>query len=502
MHLPAFALERYGFEAEERAGLIAEQKSAMRLVAITPGAAEEGLRVGMTAAEARALVPTVVLLEHDGVDEVEDRHALEQSFEELSDQVGFFGEDCLWIQVGSTARLFGGEEGVARRALELAADLGHRATAAIADHPVAARAVALGLPPFEHEVVPVGASRESLASLPLAYLRPDPQLLDDLRPLGIERIGPFADLDPASVAGRYPRARGLHRIARGGRGGIEDLPALPAEPLPRVQRLLAGASSVGELQFVVPDLVQRLCERLAARDLATVRVRLVLRLESRSSTSGVRAETIRVGRPSRSPATLIRLIRGRLERLTLQAPVEEIELLVDEATPDTGWQPGLSDRSEAREPLPDLLARLADQLGEEALFAAREVETWRPEGMWAPTRFPPPSRGLGARRAPAREDPVEVLEAFERGGPAPRPSVMLGRPRQIVVELAEGIPRRVEIERRPVSVRRAQGPERLCGEWWKPRDSYDRTYWTLLVEERIAWVFAEHGRWYLHGWFD
>jgi hypothetical protein len=54
-------------------------------------------------------------------------------------------------------------------------------------------------------------------------------------------------------------------------------------------------------------------------------------------------------------------------------------------------------------------------------------------------------------------------------------------------------------------VRRAEGPERLSGDWW--RDGYRRDYWRcegeggdgdfVLYRDRAA-----PGAWYLQGWYD
>ncbi len=43
VHLPAFRLERCGWEAADVAGLIAEVKNAMRLVALTPATGRRAL---------------------------------------------------------------------------------------------------------------------------------------------------------------------------------------------------------------------------------------------------------------------------------------------------------------------------------------------------------------------------------------------------------------------------------------------------------------------------
>ncbi len=75
LHLPAFRLERCGFHAEEVAVLVAEERSAVRLQALTPAASALGMRRGMTVSEARAMHPGVLVepldLEAERIDRVE-----------------------------------------------------------------------------------------------------------------------------------------------------------------------------------------------------------------------------------------------------------------------------------------------------------------------------------------------------------------------------------------------------------------------------------------------
>ncbi|MBX2797672.1 MAG: DNA polymerase Y family protein [Myxococcales bacterium] len=510
LYLPAFRLERCGFDAAEPAGLIDEVKNAMRLVALTPAALAEGLRVGMTATAARALLPGVALEELDAVGEAEDRAALQRAFDAVCDDVTFPFDDVLVLQIQRVSHLFGGEHGIAARVLDLATELGHRARVAVADDPQAALALAQWVAEWSEPLVaPRGEAAGLLAPLPVESLRSE-ALADALRSVGIATVGQLAALDPASVAGRYgPEAMRLQRVARGLRGSLAHLVGQPPDGDPRVGVSLASATTLSELHFVLPGLLAQLVDLLASRDLAVVRLRVVLELESVHG-RGVHTEVVRVGRPTRNQATLERLIRQALERVRLSAPVERLVLDAVEVVPEQGWQPGLADRAQATEPLPDLLARLADQLGEGALFAARLVDAWRPDAAWSAVRFPPTQRFWSPSSVHERmrsEDPVEIQEAFEGGAPLPRPTLLLDPPVSIEVQtrqLRDGYPcpERVFVGTRRSAADEVVGPERLTGCWWDPRAAFERTYWQVRVEGRRAWIFQESRRWFLHGWFD
>ncbi|MEN0063693.1 MAG: hypothetical protein AAGA48_16190 [Myxococcota bacterium] len=505
--LEGFRLERAGFAVTDCAGLVVESKNALRLLALTPQAVRQGLRVGMTASEARARVPEVTLVDHDPAAEVRDRDDLLRAFDAVSDRATFLWDDAVVFDLATVAHLFGGERKAAQRAVALAQDLGHAARAAVADDALAARALARwAVEDGAVNVVPPGRTAEALAPLPIESLDPEEPLKQGLRAIGIATVGQWAKLDAAAVAGRFPEALRRHRVACGQPGAwvhlADDGP--DTEPL-RSLAPLPGATTRQEIHFVLPGLLLELCERVAARDLAIVRLLVEFRLEARGDRGALRAVVgVRIGRPTQSPSRLDPLVRQRIAGVVLDAPVEEIAIEAVEVVPEQGWQPGLTDRKEATEPLPELLARLADQLGPHALFAARPNDRWRPEAAWRPEAFPPPRlwpEPPGVTEALTSDDPVAIQEAFEAPTVLPRPAMLLSDPQPIEVVEGQGRPLRVSLGGRSQPCHRVAGPERLVGEWWRA-DPLDRAYWTVEADGRSAWIFQERQRWFLHGWFD
>jgi len=499
VHLPAFRLERCGYEASEVAVLVAEERGAVRLQAVSPAASELGLRVGMTATEARALVPGLAVEPLDAAGERDDRVALVQAFRALSDRVAIMGLDSIALEVGATSHLFGGDEGLLVRARELAGQLGHACCLALADDPAAALALA-GWAAGDR-VAPPRQGAAALAPLPTDALRPSRALAQSLLTLGIERVGQWARLDRASVVGRFgSEGLRLHRVAR---GELATRLCFAGEGLPVVAEVILGGPTclLEPVFFALNGLLAQVGEQLAARDELAVRLAIHFTLEG-GAPSVVR---LRVGRPTRSPSTLVRLLRARLEGFRLEAPAVELAVEVEETSPDSGWQRGLVDRTEAAERLPEVLARLADALGESALFSPELCEEWCPEAAWRAGAFRPgrprvevPRPG---RSAAPRVDPVEVQLAHERDPPRPRPTLLLPSPQRVQVREQHGRPKRICLERGWVTVGRTEGPERLQGHWWDD-GRFARDYWVVEVDGSLGWVFREGERWYLHGWFD
>lgn len=538
VHLPAFRLERCGFGAEEFAAVIGEWKSAVRIVAATPAARCEGVLTGITATEARALVPDIALVQWNANEEEIDRTALCQRFEAFSDRVEALcdpaWDDALGIDVTWTAR--GDEHGHAERAVALAHSLGHTARAAVADDLLAARAFAeWSAPDGGVFVAAPGASAKWLAPLPVSALVTDPELIRSLRALGIERIGEWARLDPAAFAHRHGHhAARLQQVARG-LAGPRRPPALPvASDIPVVRVSLAGATTQQEVVRVLPSALETIEHHLRDRDRAAVRLRILLTMEPRHTTlkrvstgglppTGETADpqaiaiSVRVGRPTRNPRVLHALIVARLERLRVDGGFEpgptinELAIEVVESAPEVGWQPGLADRTEGGESLPEVVARLVDQLGEHSVFFAQCRETWRPEDAWTAVR-PAPLRVSQERtlERDKRLDPVLVQEAHERheNFPLPRPTILLPDPRRCDVQIVDArpdvfLPIRLHTDRGWQPITEHRGPERISGDWWTPQP-FDREYWSIRCEGGWMWVFRDraNNQWFLHGFFD
>jgi protein ImuB len=522
VHLPAFRLERCGFSPDDLAAVVAEERSAIRVVAATPAARAEGIHPGTTAAEARALLPEIELLPLQADEESADRRELLHAFGSLSDRIATFGDDDLVLDVSCSAHLFGGEAGVVAAAHAIAERLGHRSHVALADDPIGAAAIArfdLAKSATPFLVVPVGTLGRALADLPLAALGPSPQLLTSLRVVGLRWIREFAGLDPASVAGRWgEEAVKLLRVACGHATGITASTQAEADPV-AFAAPLAGATTLAQVQFALTGVLGCVVREAAARDEAIVRLKLLLRQEHAAPL----AVGVRVGRPTRDLEVLERLVKLRLEGVRLSSPISELVVEVCEVAPAIGWQPGLVDRTEATEPLPDLLARLMDALGEQAVFSPALVDSWRPEAAWEPVPFAYESAlagGVMSKTKPGlAEDPVEAQDQWAPPLSRPRPVVLLPTPKRIEVDEVDGRPQslslsfesssgegRVEPAWMPHptrwSIRRADGPERLTGEWWRTDDPLERDYWVVAFGDRVAWVFRQRTSWFIHGWFD
>ncbi|MFH1465365.1 MAG: hypothetical protein ABIO70_13340 [Pseudomonadota bacterium] len=503
-HLPGFRLERCGWEPRQCVALVAEQKSALRVLACSPPAARDGVAPGQALSQARALCPGLQVELLDPAAERQDLVELARQLHRVAPAVAALPPAALAAELPPLRGVHDprAEAAALEQAHARLEALGHAARVVVAEDLFAGQVLAAWAP--RDLVVPPGGLCAALAPLPIAALGPSEPMAALLRDLGLRRVGELAALAPADVTGRFG-AEGLrlHRLAHGRLGSV-PLSAREAEGGPaRAWELPAPAEVVEPLLFALNRMCAELCEELGVRSQAALGLELELEIEEAAP---VRL-ALRSGQPSRSPARFTRLLLRRLEGLALPGPVLALRLEARPVVPFAGAQAPLLSGGQAHEPLAQVAARLADAFGAQALCFPSPRDRWRPEAAWAPEAAFDESGRFRAAPAPAAlaraavQDPVEHHDSWRLALPRPRPALLLPEPRPVQFEPRLGVPRRVQVEGRWFAVARAWGPEALQVEWWAA--GIDRRYWVLELEDgRGLWVYTELGHAYLHGFFD
>jgi protein ImuB len=215
-----------------------------------------------------------------------------------------------------------------------------------------------------------------------------------------------------------------------------------------------------------------------------------------------RVERIRLGtaRPSRDPRHIAALFKERLDTVDPGLGIEDMILAASAVEPLPAEQIGLPGHAARNETsgIAPLLDRLGNRLGLAALSRLEPRESHIPERASvrvpaaSPHPNPPPQAGEGMGPRPIRLfEPPEPVEAFWL--------------------LPDNPPFRFTWRRRRHRVMRADGPERIADEWWRPGASGEvdaiRDYYRVEDEEgRRFWLFRAglHGgdhkpRWFVHG---
>jgi protein ImuB len=166
--------------------------------------------------------------------------------------------------------------------------------------------------------------------------------------------------------------------------GLAADPRLPFVPPPRYEgklELPAPVASIEALAFAVNRLVRELAGWLTGRGQGVVEMSLALAHERYIGVkTGVPTTTvcIKLAAPAREPAHLIAVLRERLVRVALPAPVETIVLASEVTAPLAGRNLGLLPGDLAAATVP-LLDRLRARLGEDAVTLVAPHAEHRPE---------------------------------------------------------------------------------------------------------------------------
>jgi protein ImuB len=309
--------------------------------------------------------------------------------------------------------------------------------------------------------------------------------------LGIRTIGEAAALPRASLVKRFGAA--LARRLDQALGEVPEplAPLIPPEVITRRAVFAEPIGDADDLRRVIAHLAAELCPDLRQAGLGARRVDLLFHRVDRTT----QALTAQMARATREPAHIGRLLADDLDTLDPGFGIEEAVMVATRVEPLSEQQMqarALQGEDEERE-LDALVDRLTARLGRDRVFRVVPVESDIPERSLA--RVPPltPPQGLSWPKGLARPgiliDPPEPVTALAVA-PDHAPSVFEWR----------------KVRHR---VRRADGPERVHGEWWasSAEASAVRDYYQIENQDgRRFWLFrdgpaGQGGRWWLHGFF-
>ena len=463
------------------------------MLAADAAAQRAGLRLGMPVTKAQALVPGLIVNTANPAADAEalDRLAL-WALRLYAPIVAADPPDGLVIDTTGAAHLHGGEDAMVTAMIARLAAAGLDACAALADGWAAAYAFAryAARPVL---VVPPGESAKAVLDLPIAALRLPEDMVESLRVLGFERIGELADKPRAPLTLRFGPELGRRLDQVLGRIG-EPIDPVRSPDLIEVRQIFGEPIGAAEtIARYTGNLVVQLCRVLEAKGLGAKRLDLLFhRVDNR-------IEAVRVGTalPVRDVKRLTRLLCDKIETVDPGFGIEIMRLAATLAEPLAPRQMISSLTEEPEADVTGLIDTLANRVGDKRLYRFAPVASDVPERSFM--RVDPAAPGTGAAWPDHWPRPSRLLPT-----PEPIETVALLPDHPPVTFTWRGIRRRVK---------RADGPERVFGEWWK-RDaelSAVRDYFQVEDEagERF-WIYrAGDGedqatgshRWFLHGIF-
>jgi protein ImuB len=473
--------------------LIGRQGNKRVVLAADRAAHQAGLHIGMPATKAQALVPDLVIRNAEPEADLEalDRLAL-WALRRYAPIVAADPPDGLVINMTGACHLHGGEVAALTDMIERLQTVGIAARAAMAETWGAAH----GLARFAARpalVIPVGTSADMVLDLPITALRLDVSMVQSLRTLGFERIGDLVATHRPPLTLRFGPELGRRIDQAIGQLAEPIDPIRPDELVSTRRSFVEPISAPETIARYIGKLVFDLCAALEVHGLGAKRLDLLLHCVD------ARIEAIRIGTalPVRDVKRLTRLLCDKIETVDPGFGIEIMSLTATLAEPFGEKQMGSMLTEAPDADVSGLIDMLANRIGEERLYRLTPVASDVPErsvtrvpAMAPDTGITWPQHWSRPTRLLARPEPIETMALLPDHPP--------------VTFTWRGNRRRVK---------RADGPERVFGEWWKRDAELIAVRDYFQVEDAAGnrfWIYragdgehAETGsqRWFMHGIF-
>lgn len=486
--------------------VVIRQHNALQISALDDAAVKIGLDPGMPLANARAICPGLQVFDADAAADAALLDHIANWCDRFTPLVALDAPDGLLLDITGCAHLFGGEAALMQTLCAALTRQGFTVSAAIAGTSVCARTMS------HHRhggIVPEGGEAEAVMPLPVGALGADPAITRGLRRAGLNTIGAVAGRARHEITARFGADFTALLEQALGQG---DAPISPRKPLP---------DYIVEKRFPEPvatDTVISATLSSLARTLTAAMERHgkgARRLEASffRTDGAVRFITVQTGQAVTRPDVVDRLFCERLDAIAdpldpgfgfdlIRMAASHTEIVVQQ-------QRDLDSNVHDNDELAALIDRIAARIGARRVVVHLPRESHIPERaeMVAPAQH---NLALASHAVwPARcidEPPLRPLRLFDH------PEAI-----DVIAGVPDGPPAQFRWRRITHAVVRAEGPERVAMEWWRPQGQMlTRDYFRVEDEAGLRfWLYRDglYGRevgpdevklqptWYLHGLF-
>jgi protein ImuB len=498
LHCPTLSLDR--IERRFPAALIPAMAVTVRkgnqvyIQQANQPAQQRGVMAHQPLASALSLFPDLVVVEHDPNEEMKALQEAAYAALRFTPYI-VMQYSGLIAEVSGSLKLFGGlkklcpllNQAVAAQGLQLCVGIAPTARGAW----LLARSA-----PLRTVINGAGTRfRLLLDSLPAGLLESAQPHLEAIRGIGCKTLADLQRLPRSGIARRFgPDLPTELDRAYGNSPDPQRWLEVP-EYFQQKTALMAQVESVELLSIPVQRMIEQMCGWLTSRYAAVLAFSFVLHHEySLRQPHKSTPINIRLSEQSDDPKHLMILLRERLERTEIVAPVCELELMADEVTAGTHSNLELfpTSQSEATS-LNRFIEKLSSRLGPQALAGLNIIPDHRPECSQRLQPFQP----LETRKTNNLSCRKIIPEKSTR--PLTRPAWLMDTPLKLRLQ------RQQPFYGSPLKL--LAGPERIEAGWWDDA-LVTRDYFIAENElGQLLWIYREYAPiaksngWYLQGLF-
>lgn len=501
------------------------------LASLAPGAFLAGLKVGQPLRDAVAICPTLSTEHRDHEAEKEFLAELRLWATGYSPWVAEEGEDGLVLDITGCSHLWGGETRMLQQIEANCKTYGLSLSAGLADTRGAAWALARfgqhkagarhsgddidqearatrsrstrkqhwenapvqdrACPETNYRIAPPGKIHGMIAPLPVAALRLEPAIVEEITRLGLRRIGDLIGQPRAALARRFGKAVAL-RLDQAFGTAPEALSPHQAEARLAIRLALPDPIGLlGDMVAALDRLLAKLCTRLEEEGSAA----RTLRLQLVSTDGAVQYLSATLARPSSDPDRIRPLLAMQFPELDIGFGIDMLRLEATQVEYQTRPEASHSTIGSGRSvdysrthALTDLIARIGVRIGVDMITLRHPADSHLPErsslvfsAAWAESYGDwPVCRGV---ERPLLIWPPEFVTMQDRSLP--------------------GLVCHWRGSEHPILT--ATGPERIAREWWLDEAEWrsgTRDYWQVTIGAcQRLWLFFAHGGALSAGWF-
>ncbi|MCW3119683.1 MAG: polymerase family protein [Chitinophagaceae bacterium] len=459
----------------------------MMVTAANTIAQSHHINVGMVVADARAIIPSLEIL--DDRPELSDKllKGLAEWCIRYTPFVAIDPADGLILDATGCAHLWGSEKLYLEDIVSRLKSLGYNVRAAMADTMGTAWAIAhYGKQNF---IVECNQQSTALLSLPPECLRLEYESVGRLHTLGLSKVGNIIGMQRSALRRRF----GGHILQRLDQAlGNKDEIIQPVQPIePYQERLpslepIVTATGIG---IALEKLLEIVCTRLQQEQKGLrVAIFKCYRVDGRM-------EKIEIGtnRPSYNRHHLFKLFELKIETIEPDLGIDLFILEAQKVEPVSPIQEKLWQTTDGLENLhlSELLDRFSGKYGAKSIHRFLPAEHYWPERSFKQALSI--DEKLSSEWKDDRPRPVQLLPIPERI--------------EVMAPVPDYPPMNFRYKGKLHKVTKADGPERIEQEWWLQKGQHRDYYYVEDEEGKRYWLFRsghysdKFYQWFIHGFF-
>ena len=481
------------------------------VVTANQAAQTAGVACGMTAAQAQAFCPGLIVYQRDAITERAESHAIVAWLGSLSPTVNEDIPGRYLLDASGLSLLYPDENAYAERIIVSLRPLGYTVQIGLARNPFVARVAAERAEPSGYLIIAPGREKSFLSGLGREYVAMSANTASLLHDLGIEQIAHLAAFPINEMTERFgPEGAAISAHAH----GDDSISSLKRETIhgdgPTTTRFFSSPlAQAWYLSTHLTRMLGELLEQLKPLGQGCACVTVTLHLENRTD----HTITLAVANPTLSARPFLRQWQTHIENLSLDSGISGatvtiphlLPLLMEQlalpthrtTTPSCGvMPPGLTPTLPCGVMRPRLTPSSSAPV---SLPASVHSPRLRP-GILPETRFDLLSVSTGRADAKASTDHRHSQRLVKWDMTGLR---LLQPPGRCRLHIDHGRLCQVVLNSRRQTITQVIGPWELSGGWWSA--AFDRTYYEISTEDRrryLVFLDRESLQWFLQGVFD